>query len=217
MRSRRAGWRSFGALGACVVTSVACGLPIDDGPTSVHVPAGLFPDAADEPYRPVVGAAAKTPDTSLHPVYFLRDGVLVELQRSLAAPVFLDAPLNSLLAGPTPTEAENGLESAIPAGTEFVDVQLLRNNVISVHLNDVFFEVEGAQRVRSAAQIVFTASALARDSQGVRFFLDGVAQSLPDGAGAIAQTPPGQLPRALRVEDYGELMPPAPLRSAALR
>ena len=130
----------------------------------------------------MVGAAPDTPTTSLHAVYFMRDGLLVELQRPLAAPVFLDAPLNNLLAGPTPAEAENGLESAIPAGTEVVDVQLLRNNVVSIYLNEVFFEVEGAQRVRAVAQLVLTASALARDSQGVLFFLDGVAQSLPDGA-----------------------------------
>ncbi len=199
-----------GALVSLLVT-VGCGLPTDKAPTRVEVPAGLFPDDNQR----VVGALTDTPSTSLHAVYFLRDGLLVEVRRPLATPVFLDAPLNSLLAGPTPTEAENGLESAVPAGTEFVDVQLLRNKVVSIHLNNVFFEVEGAQRVRAVAQIVFTASALARDSQGVLFYLDGVAQSLPDGAGKIEQTPPGQLPRSLRVEDFSELMPLTPLRSVS--
>ncbi|MXZ14537.1 MAG: GerMN domain-containing protein [Acidimicrobiales bacterium] len=193
------------------LAAAACGLPTDDAPTHIEVPAGVFPDRNE----PVVGAGPDTPTTSLHAVYFLRDGLLVELQRPLAAPVFLDAPLNNLLAGPTPTEAENGLESAIPAGTEVVDVQLLRNNVVSIHLNEVFFEVEGAQRVRAVAQLVLTASALARDSQGVLFFLDGVAQSLPDGAGTIAQVRPGELPRVLRVDDFSELMPLTPLRSVS--
>lgn len=202
---------SIGASMVCALAVGACGLPTDDAPTRVDVPAGVFPDRNE----PVVGVAPDTPTTSLHAVYFLRDGLLVELQRPLAAPVFLDAPLNNLLAGPTPTEAENGLESAIPAGTEVVDVQLLRNNVVSIHLNEVFFEVEGAQRVRAVAQLVLTASALARDSQGVLFFLDGLAQSLPDGAGTIAQVRPGQLPRALRVADFSELMPLTPLRSVA--
>ncbi len=188
----------------------SCGLPADDAPREVEVPSGVFPEPE---VPPAAGTEVPSPGTSLHAVYFLRDGLLVELQRRLAAPVFLDAPLNELLAGPTPTEAENGLESAIPAGTEVVDVQLSRNNVVSVHLNEVFFEVEGAQRVRAVAQLVLTASALARDTQGVLFFLDGAAQSLPDGAGTIAQVQPGQLPRALRVEDFSELMPLTPLRS----
>lgn len=201
----------IGASMACALAAAACGLPTDDAPTHIDVPAGVFPDRNE----PVVGAAPDTPTTSLHAVYFLRDGLLVELQRPLAAPVFLDAPLNNLLAGPTPTEAENGLESAIPAGTEVVDVQLLRNNVVSIHLNEVFFEVEGAQRVRAVAQLVLTASALARDSQGVLFFLDGMAQSLPDGAGTIAQVRPGELPRVLRVGDFSELMPLTPLRSVS--
>ena len=94
-------------------------------------------------------------------------------------------------------------------------MQLLRNNVVSIHLNEVFFEVEGAQRVRAVAQLVLTASALARDSQGVLFFLDGVAQLLPDGAGTIAQVQPGELPRALRVDDFSELMPLTPLRAVS--
>lgn len=207
----RPGLRRISASMACALAAAACGLPTDDAPTHIEVPAGVFPDRNE----PVVGAAPDTPTTSLHAVYFLRDGLLVELQRPLAAPVFLDAPLNNLLAGPTPTEAENGLESAIPAGTEVVDVQLLRNNVVSIHLNEVFFEVEGAQRVRAVAQLVLTASALARDSQGVLFFLDGMVQSLPDGAGTIAQVRPGELPRVLRVGDFSELMPLTPLRSVS--
>ncbi len=210
MRGRRVLGR-FSASMVCALAAAACGLPTDDAPTHIEVPAGVFPDRNE----PVVGAEPDTPAASLHAVYFLRDGLLVELQRPLAAPVFLDAPLNNLLAGPTPTEAENGLESAIPAGTEVVDVQLLRNNVVSIHLNEVFFEVEGAQRVRAVAQLVLTASALARDSQGVLFFLDGVAQSLPDGAGTIAQVRPGELPRVLRVDDFSELMPLTPLRSVS--
>ena len=57
--------------------------------------------------------------------------------------------------------------------------------------------------------------ALARDSQGVLFYLDGVPQSLPDGAGTIAQVQPGQLPRVLQVENFSELMPLTPLRAVS--
>lgn len=194
------GWLPVLLTGAI---AAGCGVPTDPAPTPLEVPADVFPE--QELTSPP--GTAPAPDASLHAVFFLRDGFLVELQRPLAAPVFLDAPLNDLLAGPTPSEAETGLESAIPAGTEVVDVQLSRTNVVSVHLNSVFFEVEGAQRIRAVAQLVQTASALARDTQGVLIFLDGVAQSLPDGAGTIAQVQPGEFPRVLRVEDFTELMP----------
>ncbi len=200
----RSVWLRAGVLIAAAVVLGGCGLPTDDAPSGVPVPAGVFPEPE---VQPGVAHQTENPGTSLHAVYFLRDGMLVELQRRLTIPVFLDAPLNELFAGPTPSEAENGLESAIPAGTEVVDVQLSRDNIVSVHLNEVFFEVEGAQRVRAVAQLVLTASALARDTQGVLFFLDGAAQSLPDGTGAIAQAQSGQPPRALRVEDFAELMP----------
>ena len=197
---------------ACVLAAVGCGLPTHDAPTRVEVPPRVFPEPES---ASAASAEPGAPETSLHAVYFLRDGLLAELQRALAAPVFLDAPLNDLLAGPTPAEAETGLESAIPAGTEVVDVQISRTNVVSVHLNEVFFEVEGAQRIRAVAQLVLTASALARDTQGVLFFLDGAAQSLPDGAGTIAQVEAGFAPRALRVEDFAEMLPQTGLRSVS--
>ena len=147
------------------------------------------------------------PNATLHPVYFLRDDALVELQRPLPPPVFLDAPLNNLLEGPTELEAERGLVSAIPAGTEVVDVALMRNNTISIHLNQTFFEIEGVQRIRASAQLVFTASALVKDPQGVVFFLEGDPVQLPDGEGSIEEVPEGRLPAPLTVKYYSTLTP----------
>ncbi|HCB33971.1 MAG TPA: hypothetical protein DEP66_02595 [Acidimicrobiaceae bacterium] len=188
-------------VAAAGLAALGCAVPVDNEPTVIEVPGDVFSDeAAPE-------AAAATPDTTRHPVFFLRDGLLVEVVRELASPVFLEAPLNDLLAGPTEDEAEEGLESAIPAGVEIVDVQLQRDNVVSLHLSPVFFEVEGAQRIRATAQLVLTASALADNTQGVLFFLDGRALTLPDGTGAIAQPEEGRLPRPLRTEDFAELLP----------
>ena len=111
-------------------------------------------------------------------------------------------PLNNLLNGPTDIEAESGYASAIPAGTAIVDVALLRNNTISIHLNQTFFEIEGEQRIRASAQLVLTASALIRDTQGVVFFLEGKPVQLPDGEGLIEEVPEGRSPSPLTVDDY---------------
>lgn len=185
----------LGVLGA-----LGCAIPSDAQPSTLSTPADVF----------AVGAApsdtaVRSGETTNHPVYFLRENRLVRVDRALLAPVVLDGPLNSLLAGPTAEEAAGGLQSAIPAGTEVVDVQIQRDNVVWIHLNSVFFEVEGTQRVRATAQMVFTGSALLRGSQGVQFLLDGEIQSLPDGTGAIAEPPPGGQSRPLHISDFTEL------------
>ena len=193
---------TFAALTMVLATLVGCGLSSDSAPTALSVPKDVFPsEVAETNESPLV------PNATLHPVYFLRDDALVEIQRPLPPPVFLDAPLNNLLEGPTETEAERGFVSAIPAGTEVVDVALMRNNTISIHLNQTFFEIEGAQRIRAAAQLVFTASALTKDAQGVVFFLEGEPVQLPDGEGSIEEVPEGRLPAPLTVKDYSTLTP----------
>ena len=193
---------TFAALTMVLATLVGCGLSSDSAPTALSVPKDVFPsEVAETNESPLV------PNATLHPVYFLRDDALVEIQRPLPPPVFLDAPLNNLLEGPTETEAEEGFVSAIPAGTEVVDVALMRNNTISIHLNQTFFEIEGAQRIRASAQLVFTASALTKDAQGVVFFLEGEPVQLPDGEGSIEEVPEGRRPAPLTVKDYSTLTP----------
>ena len=193
---------TFTALTMILATLVGCGLSSDSEPTALSVPKDVFPpEIAETNESPLL------PNATLHPVYFLRDDALVEIQRPLPPPVFLDAPLNNLLEGPTETEAERGFVSAIPAGTEVVDVALMRNNTISIHLNRTFFEIEGAQRIRASAQLVFTASALTKDAQGVVFFLEGDPVQLPDGEGSIEEVPEGRLPAPLTVKDYSTLTP----------
>ena len=193
------------ALATLITISIilaGCGLDADGQPTVLSVPKDVFPEEVAETNK-----VRLAPNSTLHPVYFLRDDALVELQRPLPPPVFLDAPLNNLLEGPTELEAERGLVSAIPAGTEVVDVALMRNNTISIHLNQTFFEIEGAQRIRASAQLVFTASALVKDPQGVVFFLEGEPVQLPDGNGVIEEVPKGRLPAPLTVSDYSVLAP----------
>ncbi len=193
----------FGLVIASTVFLVsACGLGSDAQPSSLPVPKDVFPSDV-----PGSSEARPPADATLHPVYFFKEGLLVEIQRPLPPPVFLDAPLNNLLEGPTEAEAESGFASAIPAGTAIVDVALLRNNTISIHLNETFFEIEGEQRIRASAQLVLTASGLISESQGVVFFLEGRPVQLPDGEGLIEEVAEGRLPSPLTVADYSSLAP----------
>ncbi|MEE3186870.1 MAG: hypothetical protein VX285_05010, partial [Actinomycetota bacterium] len=62
-------------------------------------------------------------------------------------------------------------------------------------------------RIRASAQLVFTASALVNDTQGVIFFLEGEPVQLPDGEGMIEEVSEGHLPAPLTVKDYSTLTP----------
>ncbi len=185
---------------AALVMLTSCGLGTDNEPTALSVPKDVFPTDAKEKDEFDLST-----NTTFHPVYFFKDDVLVEVRRRLPAPVFLDAPLTNLLSGPTESEAEAGFASAIPAGTAVVDVALSKDNTISIHLNQTFFEIEGEQRIRASAQLVFTASALISDSQGIIFFLDGEPVQLPDGEGVIEEVPEGRSPSPLTIDDYSAL------------
>jgi len=192
----------FCCLQLALVALASCGLSSDAQPTSLPVPDDVFPSGT-----PGNNEVRPSSDFTIHPVYFFKDDLLTEIQRPLPSPVFLDAPLNNLLEGPTETEAEGGFASAIPAGTAIVDVALLRNNTISIHLNQTFFEIEGEQRIRASAQLVLTALGLVSDTQGVVFFLEGRPVQLPDGQGLIEEVPEGRSPSPLTVDDYTALTP----------
>jgi hypothetical protein len=184
----------------------ACGLSSNETPSVLEVPEDVFPDGGQLP-------ADFDPDNSLdldvgttvHPVYFLLDSQIIEVKRRLLSPVFLEAPLNNLLIGPSPIEAATGLESAIPQGTEIVNVQVSRNNIVAIHLNANFFALEGAQRIRATAQLVFTGLGLVTDAQGVLFLLDGVTQQLPDSRGIIAEKAPDGFVQPLTADDFAPL------------
>ncbi len=198
---KQRGQLRLGAIVSCLVLG-ACGISVNEEPNEITVPDDVFPANSDSS----TSNGGFAPNTTQHPVFFISHGLLAKVSRELAAPVFLEGPLNNLLAGPSDIEVSQGLESAIPIGTVLVDVQLLRNNTIALHLNDLFYAVQGEQRVRATAQLVLTASALAQNTQGVLFYLDGRSQFLPDGTGTIAQAGDGEQPRALRVEDFDELV-----------
>ena len=98
----------------------ACGLGTDAEPASLSVPEDVFPsETADN------SELESSEDTTFHPVYHFKDELLVEIQRPLPVPVFLDAPLNNLLSGPTESEAAAAYASAIPAETEIVHVEYI--------------------------------------------------------------------------------------------
>ena len=118
-------------------------------------------------------------------VYLLRDGKLAAAQR----PIEVDggrvgrASLQSLLAGTNDDEEDDGLMSAIPAGTELLDVTLDdATDVATVNLNDRFLmpprsdepdaETEALIYLGRIAQVVFTLTQFSTIT-GVTFAIEG--------------------------------------------
>ena len=111
-------------VATAVLIASGCGLGTDAEPTPLLVPKDVFPAEVSES-----GEVNLSANSTFHPVFFFRDELLVEIQRRLPAPVFLDAPLNNLLNGPTDIEAESGYASARPAAPAIVEVVDKNGNV----------------------------------------------------------------------------------------
>jgi hypothetical protein len=97
-------------------------------------------------------ATASVPDSApmVLTVYFLRDGQVAPVQRSVvSSPRVAGAALSELLRGPTSAEEAMGLETAIPAGTESASTSI-GNGVARVGVEPVLTE-RAAQ-----AQLVYT-------------------------------------------------------------
>jgi hypothetical protein len=131
-------------------------VPADPGTTAPTTPA---PAATPAPATTApVPTAPPTPSTEL-PLYFVRDGKLGVARRSLPADVNLvNNTLGSLLAGPTPSEAQAGLSTAIPSLTR-VQSTAVMDDVAVINLSGSFSALgpQTSPELR-LAQIVYTLS-----------------------------------------------------------
>ncbi|MER5450210.1 GerMN domain-containing protein [Streptomyces sp. NPDC002764] len=89
-------------------------------------------------------------------VYFLHDGKVSAVPRTVTAPATATAAVRALLSGPSRFEGHRGRTTAVPSGTELrsVDVQ---GRLATVDLSDRFLDGGGGPLLRArVAQVVFT-------------------------------------------------------------
>jgi hypothetical protein len=89
-------------------------------------------------------------------VYFLHDGKVSAVPRTVTAPATATAAMHALLAGPSRFEGHRGRTTAVPSGTELrsVDVQ---GRLATVDLSERFHDDGGGASMRARlAQVVFT-------------------------------------------------------------
>jgi len=176
------------ALTVAAAAGAGCGVRTDDAPREISaqaVPFDLLAPTSSSSTSTTIPAA-----TATIPVYLVNsEDFLVEVRRKVRMPVTITDVVGELLEGATDEEAQQGLRSAITAGTQLRDADLdLQTGVVVVDLTGGFADVvAGAQRL-ALAQVVYTATAL-RTVNGVLFELDGEPVEVPDGEGATKATP----------------------------
>ena len=101
-----------------------------------------------------------------------------------AAQESLVAVLDALLQGLTNSEAQAGLESAVPAGTTVLSAGAGLTGIATINLGGTFGQLVGQAQIQATAQIVFTATALPGVT-AVTFELSGHPVGVPVASGAL--------------------------------
>ncbi|MEP7046017.1 MAG: GerMN domain-containing protein [Ilumatobacteraceae bacterium] len=95
--------------------------------------------------------------------------------------------LQALFKGPNSQELKGLLRSAIPAGTELLDVAQDGGDLV-VNVSAELQQLTGEALIDGVAQIVLTASEISTVSD-VSIAIDGVAQQWPAGSGGLQNRP----------------------------
>nr|WP_240940089.1 GerMN domain-containing protein [Planosporangium flavigriseum] len=168
-----------------------CGVPPDPSAREITPPAG--------PYQAVVSSAptAAVPGAMSEKLYLVRGDKLVAVSRQMRVQPSVNDLVRELLAGPTASERDAGLTSAL-AGANVISGVHLASGAALVEIGS---GLQGAGRndeVLAFAQVVCTL-ANRPDVNGVAFTRDGHRIGIPRADGSLTQGP-------LAVADYASLI-----------
>jgi spore germination protein GerM len=183
----------LGALCAVLVGGLAlaaCGIPTQQQPSSIspsHVPLGLASPAG-------TGTTTTQPNSKSYvqvTIYLLNaDNTLAPVHRFVQVKAPLNSIITALLAGPTQTDENNGLYTAIPSDVAVLPAAPPQASVVTVNLNDAFGQITGADAELAVYQIVATVVlAQGKLDTGVLFEIDGQPTSVPVSSGAQVSGP----------------------------
>lgn len=177
---------------AAVITAVmgACGVPAEDVARPIpHTPGST---AAPTP-------AATQSGPSTQKLYLVKDGLLVPVERHQPTDTGVTELLQLLLAGPTESEKDSGITSAL-LGTNAVTKVEVSSGEAMVELAPAPEGTGRTDDVLAFAQIVCTLADLPNVDR-VSFIRDGQRLDVPRGDGPLTQEP-------LTPADYSNLIAP---------
>jgi hypothetical protein len=182
------------AITVVLALTAGCGVPTEDEarplPTSGTVPGtGTVVEVSPSP----VGTVAQ-------PFYFVRRGRLVPVVRWIEPGTPLDALAQTLVAGPTPAEANADLTSAL-TGTVTVRGVRRSGTVAVVDIGDGPPEAGRTDEILAFGQIVCTLTARS-DVNGVVFVRGDQPLEIPRSNGSLSSEP-------MTAANYADLIAPA--------
>jgi spore germination protein GerM len=181
---------------AAVVGGVACGIPPDDRATLAapdSVPFDLLGEAPS-----VTATTLPFAQTEKATLFLVQGERLAPVQRELPAPVSVDTILEALAAGPTTTEVQLGLRTALLA-PGLMKSGGVSGGIATIDLGQPFTEIAGRDQIVALAQIVSTVTGLPGVGR-VRFTLDGQPVGILRGDGAVTTD-------TVSRDDYATLAP----------
>jgi hypothetical protein len=183
-------------LGALAGLAAGCGIPPDDRASLAQpgsVPYDLLGDG------PAATATTQVAALTEKATIFLVQGErLAPVQRELPAPVSVDSVLESLSAGPTVTEVQLGLRTALLT-RELMRSGGVTGGIATIDLGQPFTEIAGRDQIVALAQIVSTVTGLPGVGR-VRFTLEGQPVGILRGDGAVTT-------ETVSRDDYATLAP----------
>lgn len=170
------------AVAAVLLALVAaCGVPGEDRPRAVTPPPGPFPPTATAaPTMAETGAVTEV-------LYFSRDDRLVPVTRRIDEVPTVETQLRNLLAGPTTTERDDGLTSALTGALSNAEVELVDGQA-RVTVTPTVADTGRTDEMLAYGQIVCTLTART-DVNAVIFLRDGAPLSVPRGDHSLSPAP----------------------------
>jgi len=195
---RRAPRRAVLAVVATAAALLAgCGVPPDDKATLAapeSVPFDLLGQAPS-----VTATTLPFAQTEKATLFLVQGERLAPVQRELPAPVSVESVLEALISGPTTTEVQLGLRTALLTTPGLVNSGGVSGGIATIDLGQHFTEIAGRDQIVALAQIVSTVTGLPGVGR-VRFTLDGQPVGILRGDGAVTT-------ETVSRDDYATLAP----------
>jgi spore germination protein GerM len=185
------------ALMAATLGLAGCGVPPDSQATLAapdSVPFDLLGQAPS-----VTATTLPFAQTEKATLFLVQGERLAPVQRELPAPVSVESVLEALVTGPSSTEVQLGLRTALLTTPGLVRSGGVTGGIATIDLGQPFTEIAGRDQIVALAQIVSTVTGLPGVGR-VRFTLDGNPVGILRGDGAVTT-------ETVSRDDYATLAP----------
>jgi hypothetical protein len=182
------------AAAATFLLVAGCGIPAEPQARKISPPPGAFPGIVQAPDDLPSAGQAQTR------LYMVRDRALVRVTRRAAEQPTVASLVRDLQAGPTLTERNDGLSSALPGTGVITGVRQVGRRA-EVALGTALDTSGRSDEVVAFAQVVCTLTTHG-DVDGVFFVRDGRRVAVPRADGSLSEGP-------LSTADYRELIVPS--------